>query len=555
MRLRAPALLLFALLALALAAPAQASAAINWLSPPTAPIKNLDVVPAGFKLSPRQAIRIAERSPRVQRELAKHPGMKPLVEVPVYTGQIRWAVGFAPPGQDRKVEVHIDGRSGQIYDVYTGPQVDWILARGYKPSVGGAVLNTKWVWLGLALLFMAPFFDPKRPFRLLHLDLLMMLGFGASQAFFNKGDLNASVPLCYPFLLYLLGRMLFAGFRPRAGRGPLVPVMPTRILAVLLVLLVAFRVGLNATDSHVMDVGFASVIGADRIEHKQQLYTDNATHGDTYGPINYVAYVPFELIFPWKDEVAKVPAAQAAALTFDMLTIIGLFLLGTRLRRGPPGKRLGLALAFAWTAYPFSTYVLQANTNDTLVAMLTVFALVGLTSPPVRGAWLGLAAAAKFVPLALAPLLAAGTGDRSLRSVARFAVVLALVFGFSIFVYLPDGGLREFWNATLGYQLSRTSPFSIWGLIPALGPLRIVLTVATAALAIAVFFVPKRRSARQVTALAGALTVATQITAPHWFYFYLVWIAPLALVAYFTAYADRTPAEHSTEAAAEPVAA
>ena len=47
-----------------------------------------------------------------------------------------------------------------------------------------------------------------------------------------------------------------------------------------------------------MDVGYASVIGADRIAHKQDLYVDNEIHGDTYGPITYLAYVPFELLFP-----------------------------------------------------------------------------------------------------------------------------------------------------------------------------------------------------------------------------------------------------------------
>jgi len=67
----------------------------------------------------------------------------------------------------------------------------------------------------LALLFLAPFVDPRRPFRLLHLDLLALLAFGLSHVFFNAGNLDASVPLVYPVLGYLLVRMLLAGF----GRG------------------------------------------------------------------------------------------------------------------------------------------------------------------------------------------------------------------------------------------------------------------------------------------------------------------------------------------------
>ena len=33
-------------------------------------------------------------------------------------------------------------------------------------------------------------------------------------------------------------------------------------------------------------------------------------------------------------------------------------------------------------------------------------------------------------------------------------------------LYLPPGGLHVFWNCTLGFQLGRTSPLSIWTLYP-----------------------------------------------------------------------------------------
>ena len=75
------------------------------------------------------------------------------------------------------------------------------------------------MWLPLCVLFLAPFVDFRRPLRLLHLDLLVLLGFGVSHVFFNRGEIGVSAPLVYPVLLYLLARMLFAGFRPRAQRG------------------------------------------------------------------------------------------------------------------------------------------------------------------------------------------------------------------------------------------------------------------------------------------------------------------------------------------------
>ena len=137
----------------------------------------------------------------------------------------------------------------------------------------------------------------------------------------------------------------------------------------------------------------------------------------------------------------------------------------------------------------------------------------------------------QFVPTVLAPLFAAGLGDRRPSSVARFLALLILVFAASVLAYLPDGGLREFWNATLGHQLSRESPFSLFGLYPSLEPLQVVVTMMAVGLAAACYFVPRKRDLRQVAALAGAIVIATQLATTHWFYFYIVWFLPFALVA------------------------
>ena len=114
--------------------------------------------------------------------------------------------------------------------------------------------------------------------------------------------------------------------------------------------------------------------------------------------MTYLAYVPFELLFPNDGRWGEVPAAHAASLAFDLATVIGLMLLGTRLRSGAEGRRLGVALAFAWTAYPFTLLGLQANVNDGLVAALLVFALLALRSPARRGLMVGLAAGGEVRP-------------------------------------------------------------------------------------------------------------------------------------------------------------
>ena len=198
------------------------------------------------------------------------------------------------------------------------------------------------------------------------------------------------------------------------------------------------------------------------------------------GPVNYLAYVPFELLFPWDGTWDSVPAAHAAAISFDLLTIVGLMLLGTTLRPGRAGRHLGLALAFAWAAYPFSLLALQENTNDLMVAAFLVLALAALRSPPGRGVLLGLAGAAKFAPLALAPLLARGTGEARVKPALVFGLACTAVCVAVTVPFIPDGGLRELYDTTIGFQLGRVSPFSLWALHPSLGWLQTALKLGAA---------------------------------------------------------------------------
>ena len=154
----------------------------------------------------------------------------------------------------------------------------------------------------------------------------MLLGFSISLAFFNHAKIGISVPLVYPFLLYLLARMLALGLGKGVPREPLRTIVPIPWLAVAIVFLMAFRIGLNVLNSNVIDVGYAGVIGATKLIHGQPLYghwpADNA-YGDTYGPVSYYFYVPFRLIFGWSGTWDSLPAAHAAAIFFDVITLGG----------------------------------------------------------------------------------------------------------------------------------------------------------------------------------------------------------------------------------------
>jgi len=216
----------------------------------------------------------------------------------------------------------------------------------------------------------------------------VLLSFSVSLAFFNHAHIYASVPLTYPPLLYLLARMLALLRRhSRVGgdsESPLRLLIPAPVLALGVVSLLGFRIALNVTDANVIDVGYAGVIGAQRIVHGEALYggypADNE-HGDTYGPVNYEAYVPFEQVFGWSGTWDDLPAAHAAAVFFDLLAVALLFLIGRRMR----GPTLGVALAYAWVSFPFTLFALESDSNDTLVAVMILAALYFAGTPPHGG--------------------------------------------------------------------------------------------------------------------------------------------------------------------------
>jgi branched-subunit amino acid transport protein AzlD len=184
-------------------------------------------------------------------------------------------------------------------------------------------------------------------------------------------------------------------------------------------------------------------------------------------------------------------------------------------------------------AFPFTLYTLGSSFNDGLVAFLVVCCLLVLSSAPARGALAALAGLAKFGPLILAPLFAAGHGERRARPMILFTLAFLATAAVLTIPLLPDGGFRELYDRSLGYQASRGSPFSVWGQAPSLHFLQTLSKVFAVGLAALFFFVPRRRSTVQVAALAAALLIAVQVTANHWFYPYVVWFAPLVLVAVF----------------------
>jgi len=506
---------------------------------------------------------IAAKLPKVRSARAEYHGsyggayLKP---------DFRWQVSYFSKGGKKEIaQVIIDDLSGGVVEQWTGFQVAWTMARGYKGAFGRHV-NALYIWLPLCFLFFVPFFNFRKPFRLLHLDLLVLLSFSISLALFNHAHVYGSVPAVYPPLVYLFVRMLTLMARPRprppdrgSGRGGgLHLLVPVPLLAIGLVFLIGFRVALNVTDSNVVDVGYAGVIGAERIVDGKPMYggwpSDNE-HGDTYGPFNYAAYVPFQQAFGWSGKWDDLPAAHAAAIFFDLLSVGLLFLIGRRMR----GPTLGIALAYAWVSFPFTLFALESNSNDTLVGAMVLLALLAATyrstfAAGSRGAAAVLAGLTKFAPLALAPLLATDALRAAPRR-RRPLVLVAFLAGFvgvgalAVWPALAHDSVREIWHRTISYQSDRGSPFSIWGLY-GWDAARHVAEGAAFALALVLALVPRRDDLVGLAAGCAAILIGVQLAVEHWFYLYIPWFFPIVMVALLGRYAGPALRSGTGEASA-----
>ncbi|HTA32661.1 MAG TPA: hypothetical protein VK721_04480 [Solirubrobacteraceae bacterium] len=506
------------------------------------PVAITNVPPAAHRLSAEKVLAIANRLPEMRALRRQHRGSFGDVYL---KGGFQWQVSYFTLGGKKEIGlVIINDVSGRVVEQWTGFQVAWTMARGY-PGAFGRHVNALYIWLPLCVLFVLPFVNFRRPFSLLHLDLLVLLSFSVSLAFFNHAHIYASVPLAYPPLLYLLARMLALLRRSRSGRSAhrappqLRLLFSARWLALGVVFLIGFRIALNVTDSNVIDVGYAGVIGAQRLTTGKPMYGDfpsDNEHGDTYGPVNYEAYVPFQQIFGWSGKWDDLPAAHAAAIFFDLLATALLFLIGRRMR----GPTLGVAFAYAWVSYPFTLFALESNANDSLVAALVLAAVLAASyrsqlAIAGRGALSALAGMAKFAPLALAPLFAThGLSETPREERARALALYALAFAATIaLVSLPmlaHNSLHTFYERTIAYQANRDSPFSVWGLYGWHGAEHAVEVIAIA-LAVLLAVLPRRPDVVGLTAACAAVIIAEQLGIEHWFYLYIPWFFPLVIVA------------------------
>jgi hypothetical protein len=409
--------------------------------------------------------------------------------------------------------------------------------------------------------------DWRKPVGLRTIDLLALVSLSVSLWFFNHGNIFAAMPLAYPPLVWALARCVWVAGKDRPARGA--PVWPVWLLLALTVFLAGFRIGLNVRASNVIDVGYSGVIGADRIWHGQSPYghfpqeddlkkcgpADSSGEvrdrvqpnghcetanplGDTYGPVSYLAYIPGYLLFGWSHKWDSLPSVHFTSILFDLIALLGLGVVGRRLG----GPRVGAAAAFAWAAWPFTQYASSSNTNDSIGPALLVWGFYALTSPTARGVAVALSGWTKFASLLVLPLWTGYPEARRPRSavLAVLGFLLATVVVFFVLFLEPSPwhAVRVFFDRTARFQIGRDSPFSLWDWrqyhAKGLPDLRIVQRVLEGLLvigALALAWVPRRRSPLRMAALTAAVLIGFELVLTHWFYIYLPWVFPFVVLA------------------------
>jgi len=209
------------------------------------------------------------------------------------------------------------------------------------------------------------------------------------------------------------------------------------------------------------------------------------------------------------------------------------------------GRGLGVALAYAWLAFPLALYDDVFAFNDSLVAATLAATLLVAANPVRRGIAAALAAWSKLSPLALVPLLAGHrpAGTSRADGVRRFAGAFLLS---TLVVFAPvllTGAHGDIVQRTVRYQLDRGTNLSLWalaqqGVLGAGATVRHLADAAhglllamTGALAIALFWAPRREDVVGLAGAAGAVMLGIAVTVSFFSFSYLVWLAPLVLAA------------------------
>ena len=374
----------------------------------------------------------------------------------------------------------------------------------------------------------------------------------------------------------LLARALWRVVHPTAVGWR--PSLPTRALAAIAVVLVVCDV-MAAVVRQPDDAGFFVNLGAQRLRERGKMpYGDpllTGTPGAAYGPLLYVAHVPFQLILaphPVNVDSPDLPtlgehstyqlppqlATKFCIVTFHLFGIAALFF---------AARKLSDARA-AWAIvalYAGSTYVLGIGGDQDFIsgmtyishiapAAVTLVAFAFLSRPLAAGLVLAAGAGAGFYPAFMAPAWLGYYWNQERDRWQFLAGFVGGMLAIGIPVLLlsrPAGGRgligTILWD-TFGHHTDPNgygrSPFSFWGqqeglrgwlMHPLVGESGFTTPVFLAFLGLVVagFWIARRRTPQQLALLTAAIAIAASIIKIHSTGTYVEWGYPFLLLGFF----------------------
>ncbi len=413
----------------------------------------------------------------------------------------------------------------------------------------------------------------RRPLSLRNLDLLALLSFSVSLWFFNAATSSRACrsptrrsSTCSARCVWIGVRGRPCARRARSGRPGCCSAaarLPRRLP----------RSGSTSSDSNVIDVGYAGVIGAQRIVERRDRRTATSRGGRPEGvragrlggrdPRPDPDERPLRVREPARRHVR---AGRVRGVPPGLLDLRLERQVGQAARRAPHVDHLRPALrcsgwgssacasAAAGSALRSrsrgrrfrSRSTSRCRTRTTRSCPSSSSAGFWLaTSPWARGALVALSGWTKFATLhrraALADLSRTGPRGRVRRSPSPRASLVATLVAFSVLLLEPHPiqAAQTFYERTLKTQIRRESPFSLWDWaqyhargIPDLHVVQRVLEGAARGRR-----GRRRRSCRarktplQLAALTGALLIGFELVLTHWFYLYIPWFFPFVAFA------------------------
>ena len=451
----------------------------------------------------------------------------------------------------------------------------------FLPGQGGVL------WLSLLLMLVVAF-DFEHPWNPRNVDLVVMQATGLVMfeimGFFKVLQEPPYVALMdwvfisvFALNAILIGRALWRIRRPAVE--PWRPGLRAKPLMAAALLLLACDT-MAALVREPDDAGYFVNLGAQRLRERHRLpYGDpllTGSAGAAYGPLLYVAHVPFQIALApagvnaespdlpalGKDSTYLLPpqlATKLCAIAFQCLGVWALFTAATRLA----GAEVGWALV---ALYCGSAFVLGVGGETAWIggmtfvshiapAAMTLVAFAWLPMPMWSGVALGLAAGLGFYPAFMAPAWLGYFWDQPRRRL-QFAIgftLTCLAIGIMVLALSQPAGDRglvgTILSDTFGHHTDLKhygfSPFGFWGQRKGVrGWLNAPLVAGSGfttpfflvfiTLAMAMFAMVRRRAPEQLALAAAAVALGASLLKIQPTGTYVAWAFPLLLLGFFT---------------------